>query len=80
MCVSDSWSEQSSFFLHRDLDLKGIIYEAYEQGRMIAVLPFVNKVHFLTSHPKMQLEHSNSLFARRIYNFLAYNRVVLAGQ
>ncbi|KAK9916879.1 hypothetical protein WJX75_008268 [Coccomyxa subellipsoidea] len=29
---------------HRDMDLKGIIYEAYEQGRMIAVLPFVNKV------------------------------------
>jgi CCR4-NOT transcription complex subunit 1 len=29
---------------HRDLDLKGILYEAYEQGKMIAVLPFVNKV------------------------------------
>ena len=28
---------------HRDLDLKGILYEAYEQGKMIAVLPFVNK-------------------------------------
>ncbi|KAK9843414.1 hypothetical protein WJX81_000935 [Elliptochloris bilobata] len=29
---------------HRDLDLKGILYEAYAQGKMIAVLPFVNKV------------------------------------
>jgi CCR4-NOT transcription complex subunit 1 len=29
---------------HKDLDLKGILYEAYEQGKMIAVLPFVNKV------------------------------------
>ena len=28
---------------HRDLDLKGILYEAYAQGKMIAVLPFVNK-------------------------------------
>ncbi|KAK9824056.1 hypothetical protein WJX72_007392 [[Myrmecia] bisecta] len=28
----------------RNLDLKGIIYEAYEHGKMIAVLPFVNKV------------------------------------
>ena len=29
---------------HKDLDIKGIIIEAYEQGKMIAVLPFVNKV------------------------------------
>lgn len=29
---------------HRDLDIKGILYEAYEQGKMIAVLPFINKV------------------------------------
>jgi CCR4-NOT transcription complex subunit 1 len=28
----------------RDLDLKGIIYNAYEEGKMIAVLPFVGKV------------------------------------
>ena len=29
---------------HKDLDVKGIMIEAYEQGKMIAVLPFVNKV------------------------------------
>lgn len=29
---------------HKDLDVKGIIVEAFEQGKMIAVLPFVNKV------------------------------------
>jgi CCR4-NOT transcription complex subunit 1 len=28
---------------HKDLDIKGIIIDAYEQGKMIAVLPFVNK-------------------------------------
>lgn len=28
----------------KDLDLKKIVYEAYEQGKMIAVLPFVVKV------------------------------------
>jgi CCR4-NOT transcription complex subunit 1 len=28
----------------RDLDLKEILYEAYEQGKMIAVLPFIGKV------------------------------------
>ena len=30
--------------LFRDLDLKTILYDAYEQGKMIAVLPFINKV------------------------------------
>lgn len=34
---------------HRDLDIKGIIIEAFEQGKMIAVLPFVNKVIILTT-------------------------------
>ena len=29
---------------HKDLDIKGIVMDAYEQGKMIAVLPFVNKV------------------------------------
>ena len=29
---------------HKDLDIKGIIIEAFEQGKMVAVLPFVNKV------------------------------------
>ena len=28
---------------HRDLDVKGIMIDAFEQGKMIAVLPFVNK-------------------------------------
>ena len=28
----------------KDLDLKKIVYEAYEQGKMIAVMPFVVKV------------------------------------
>ena len=28
---------------HKDLDIKGTIIDAYEQGKMIAVLPFVNK-------------------------------------
>eukprot|EP00884_Botryococcus_braunii_P017999 jgi/Botrbrau1/4883/Bobra.0032s0038.1 len=28
----------------RDLDLKAIIYNAYEQGKMIAILPFIGKV------------------------------------
>ena len=31
----------------KDLDLKKIIYEAYEQGKMIAVLPFVVKVRLV---------------------------------
>ena len=31
---------------HKDLDIKGIIVEAFEQGKMVAVLPFVNKVSF----------------------------------
>ena len=31
---------------HKDLDIKGIIIEAFEQGKMVAVLPFVNKVSF----------------------------------
>jgi CCR4-NOT transcription complex subunit 1 len=35
---------------HRDLDLKGILYEAYEQGKMIAVLPFVNKARSRARH------------------------------
>ena len=30
--------------LFKDLDLKTILYDAYEQGKMIAVLPFINKV------------------------------------
>jgi hypothetical protein len=60
-CACQSHGLKSPLLSPRDLDLKGIIYEAYEQGRMIAVLPFVNKVRFLTSHLKMQLEHSNSL-------------------
>lgn len=34
----------------KDLDLKKIIYEAYEQGKMIAVLPFVVKVNALLQH------------------------------
>ena len=29
--------------LFKDLDLKTILYDAYEQGKMIAVLPFINK-------------------------------------
>ena len=29
---------------HRDLDIKGTLIQAYTQGKMIAVLPFVNKV------------------------------------
>lgn len=29
--------------LFTDLDLKTILYDAYEQGKMIAVLPFINK-------------------------------------
>lgn len=33
----------------RDLDLKAIIYSAYEQGKMIAVLPFIGKVLPATS-------------------------------
>ena len=61
-CTCQNHGLNNPLVLHRDLDLKGIIYEAYEQGRMIAVLPFVNKVHFLTSHLKMQLEHSDSVF------------------
>lgn len=28
----------------RDLDIKAIIYDAYEQGKMIAILPFIGKV------------------------------------
>ncbi|CAD7696161.1 unnamed protein product [Ostreobium quekettii] len=28
----------------KDLDLKAIIYEAYERGKMVAVIPFVHKV------------------------------------
>lgn len=28
----------------KDLDLKSIIYEAYEKGKMVAVIPFVHKV------------------------------------
>ena len=28
----------------KDLDLKAIIYEAYEKGKMVAVIPFVHKV------------------------------------
>lgn len=30
--------------LARDMDLKGLIADAYTRGRMIAVLPFVEKV------------------------------------
>ena len=29
---------------HKDLDLKGIVLDAYEEGKMIAILPFINKV------------------------------------
>lgn len=29
--------------LYKDLDLKSTLYDAYEQGKMIAVLPFINK-------------------------------------
>ena len=34
----------------KDLDLKKILYEAYEQGKMIAVLPFVVKVRVNMTH------------------------------
>ena len=33
--------------LFKDLDLKTILYDAYEQGKMIAVLPFINKASIL---------------------------------
>ena len=31
---------------HKDLDLKGIVLDAYETGKMIAILPFINKVDY----------------------------------
>ncbi len=36
--------KQDKIIRHKDLDLKGLLYEAYEQGRMIAVLPFINRI------------------------------------
>ena len=36
--------KQDKAIRHKDLDLKGLLYEAYEQGRMIAVLPFINRI------------------------------------
>ena len=38
----------------KDLDIKKIIYEAYEQGKMIAVLPFVVKVCLAALHYRLQ--------------------------
>ena len=36
--------KQDKIIRHKDLDLKSLLYEAYEQGRMIAVLPFINRI------------------------------------
>ena len=30
--------------LHKDLDLKACLFQAYEQGKLVAVIPFVDKV------------------------------------
>lgn len=57
-------ADRQCFNFCRDLDLKGIIYEAYEQGRMIAVLPFVNKVHF--GHPANGFEHDCRLLLLQV--------------
>lgn len=39
---------------HKDLDLKGIVLDAYESGKMLAILPFICKVilsfSFFLSH------------------------------
>ena len=35
----------------KDLDLKKIVYEAYEQGKMISVIPFVVRVGSLPCMP-----------------------------
>jgi len=44
-----SWLGQSTIakekpILHKELDLKGVIIDAYEKGKMIAVIPFIHKV------------------------------------
>ena len=54
---------------HRDLDLKGILYEAYAQGKMIAVLPFVNKA--LSPAPPSEQPSSAELNATKIPTFIA---------
>ncbi len=30
--------------LHKDLDIKACLFQAYEQGKLVAVIPFVDKV------------------------------------
>lgn len=47
---------------HKDLDVKGIIIDAFEQGKMIAVLPFVNKAsHWLIFADTPQLPLPSSV-------------------
>ena len=52
--------------LFKDLDLKTILYDAYEQGKMIAVLPFINKVCSISyrgmAMPIQQEASYNSLY------------------
>ena len=43
---------------HKDLDIKGTIIDAYEQGKMIAVLPFVNKARSSLSMQSGSLDTS----------------------
>ncbi len=43
--------------LFKDLDLKTILYDAYEQGKMIAVLPFINKASICSANPDPESEH-----------------------
>ena len=50
--------------LFRDLDLKTILYDAYEQGKMIAVLPFINKVRATPHRSKEMSMQRGALYTR----------------
>ena len=50
--------------LFRDLDLKTILYDAYEQGKMIAVLPFINKVRATSHRSKETSVQHGALYTR----------------
>ena len=45
----------------RDLDLKQIMYEAYEQGKMIAVMPFLVKVGPTCQLPTPRMVHKTTI-------------------